>query len=115
VRAPGLRTTIPPSFGSIVSYWPAGTLTSPGGSVVLSLTARKRTWFGRLIGGPVAMRAPTVPGNVPLWHAAFTRHRTTPQRTRSRDACGRYVDWFAPAGGAMKGRSLARDDAARAS
>lgn len=115
VRAPGLRTTIPASFGSIAAYWPAGTLTSRGGSVTLSLTARKRTWFGRLAGGPVAMRAPSAPGNAPLWHVAFTRHGITPRRVRSRAACGRYVDWFAPAGGTMRGRSVARDEAVRAS
>jgi hypothetical protein len=115
VRAPGLRKTIAPSFGTVVSYWPAGTVTSPGGRVTLTLTAEKRSWFGRLIGGPRPMLAPGVPGEKPLWHVAFTRHGTTPQRIPSKQACGRYVDWFAPAGGVMKGRSLARDNAVRAS
>jgi hypothetical protein len=105
LRAPGLRTSLPASFGSIVAFWPAGTLTSRGGRVSLALTAHKRNWFGRLIGHSRPDRAPSAPGAAPLWHVAFTRHAETPRRVPARAACGRYVDWFAPAGGAMKGRA----------
>ncbi len=41
-------------------------------------------------------------GQTPLWHAAFTRHGATPQRVPISQACGRYVDWFAPAGSHMQ-------------
>ncbi|HYZ30329.1 MAG TPA: hypothetical protein VE570_14800 [Thermoleophilaceae bacterium] len=105
VRAPGLTKQMPENFGLITTYWPAGTLTSYGRPLELSVTTAQRTWFARLLGGPRAMRAPLSPGTRPLLGAAFTRHGTTPQRIPARKACGRYVDWFAPAGSAMRGRS----------
>jgi hypothetical protein len=104
VRAPGLTHVLAPNFGLITSYSSAGTLTSGGGPVTVSLTGHKRNWFGRLIGGPRAMHAPLSPGMKPLYTIAFTRHDETPRRTLSRNSCGRYADWFAPAGSHMRGR-----------
>jgi hypothetical protein len=104
VRAPGLTKVLAQNFGLITSFWPAGTVTSDGRPLTLSLTTGKRTWFGRLLGRPRAMRAPLSPGSRPLNAFAFTRHGRTPRRIHSKFACGRYVDWFAPAGSHMRGR-----------
>jgi hypothetical protein len=104
VRGPGLHHVMAPNFGLITSYWNGGTLTSKGGPVTVSFTGQKRTWFGRLIGGPRPMRAPLSPGMNPLYTIAFTRHDETPRRIAAKRACGRYVDWFAPAGSTMRGR-----------
>jgi hypothetical protein len=103
VRAPGLTKVLAPNFGLITSYWSAGELTSDGRPLTLSVTAQKRNWFGRLIGGPRPMRAPLSPGERPIYTVAFTRH-VTPHRILARKACGRYADWFAPAGSHMRGR-----------
>jgi hypothetical protein len=104
VRGPRLNQQIAPNYGIITAYRPAGTLTADGRPFTLSVTARKRTWFGELLGSPYPTRAPLTPGNAPLWHVAFTRHGETPRRVSARSACGRYVDWVAPAGGRMRGR-----------
>ena len=105
VRGPGLSKRLAPNLGPVTSFWPAGTLTSDGRQVTLSLTSDRRNWFGRLLGAPTPERAPLAPGKRPLHVIAFTRHGATPQRIRSRRACGRYVDWLAPAGSSMRGRS----------
>jgi hypothetical protein len=105
VRAPALTRKLPENFGLITTYWPAGTVTSDGRPLRLTVSTAQRTWFARLLGTPRAMRAPLSPGTRPLLGAAFMRHGTTPQRMRTAKACGRYVDWFAPAGSAMRGRS----------
>ena len=96
---------VAPNYGLVTTYWPAGTLTSDGRPFTLSATAQQRTWFGRLIGLPRPARSPNSPGSIPLWHVAFTRHGRTPRRVRASSACGRYVDWFAPAGSTMRGRT----------
>ena len=105
VRAPQLQKELAPNFGLISSFWPAGTVTSDGHAFTLSVTSKQRNWFGRLIGGPTPMRAPLSPGLNPIFRVAFTRHDVTPRRVPIRAACGRYVDWFAPAGSKMRGRS----------
>lgn len=104
VRADGLHKVLAPNFGVATSYWPAGTVTRDGRPLTLSVTGAQQTWFGRLLGRPRAMRAALAPGMRPLVHAAFTRHDETPRRILARAACGRYVDWFAPAGSRMRGR-----------
>jgi hypothetical protein len=68
------------------------------------VTSNPRSWFGQLLGSPPPTRAPLSPGNAPLFHVAFTRHDETPRRVPIRSACGRYVDWLAPAGSHMRGR-----------
>jgi hypothetical protein len=105
VRAPGLGKSLAPNFGLITSYWPAGVVASRGRPLTLSVTAAQRTWFARLLGSPRPMRAPLSPWFRPLLGAAFTRHDATPRRMLAKDACGRYVDWFAPAASSMRGRS----------
>jgi hypothetical protein len=101
VRAPRLHRVIAPNYGLIKAYWPAGTLISDGRPFTLSLQAENRSWFGRLLGSPRSLITPDSPHMAPLWHVAFTRHGATPQRVPVHQACGRYVDWFAPAGSAM--------------
>jgi hypothetical protein len=104
LRAPGLTKHLAPNFGLITTYWPAGTVTSDGRPLTLTLTTAERSWFGQLLGRPRAMRAPLSPRYRPLLHAAFTRHGETPQRVPAKEACGRYVDWLAPEGSSMRGR-----------
>jgi hypothetical protein len=101
VRGPHLHDVIAPNYGLINEYWPAGTLTSNGRVFTLSLKAANRSWFGNLIGSPRRMFSLDSTGQTPLWHVAFTRHGAMPQRVPIRQACGRYVDWFAPAGSHM--------------
>jgi hypothetical protein len=48
------------------------------------------------------MRAALSPGLRPLYRAAFTRHGETPRRLPVNQACGKYVDWYAPAGSKMR-------------
>jgi hypothetical protein len=104
VRGPGLETHLAANFGLITSFWPAGTVTSDGRPLTLTVTSDQRTWFARLLGPPRKLRAALSPGMRPLWHVAFTRAGATPRRVPVREACGRYVDWFAPAGSSMRGR-----------
>jgi hypothetical protein len=104
VRGPGLDKKIEANLGLITSYWPAGTVTSDGHPLTLSVTADKRSWFGQLLGAPRAERAPLSVNNSPLFRAAFTRHDETPRKTPIAAACGRYVDWVAPGGSHMRGR-----------
>ena len=78
-----------------------GTLTSSGRTFTLSLKAENRSWFGDLLGRPRRMFSEDSPGQTPLWHVAFTRHGEAPQRVPIKQACGRYVDWFAPTGSHM--------------
>jgi hypothetical protein len=101
VRGPQLDKAIAPNYGLIAEYWPAGTLTSTGRPFTLSVTSEKRPWFGRLLGAPRSALTADTPGLTPLWRAAFTRHGAAPQRIAINRACGRYVDWFAPAGSTM--------------
>jgi hypothetical protein len=105
VKGPGLNTDIAPNYQNVVAYWPAGTLTSSGTPATVSVTSAKRSWFGQLLGAPLPPRVPLSPNNTPLWHAVFTRHGQTPRRVLATSACGRYVDWLAPAGSHMRGRS----------
>ena len=105
VRAPGLNEALDANFGLITSFWPAGTVTSDGRGFTLSVTSGKRSRFGQLLGTPPAMRAPLSPNLSPLFQIAFTRHDATPRRVPIRHACGRYVDWLAPSGSTMRGRS----------
>jgi hypothetical protein len=104
VQAPALDTVIPANYGVIAPFWPAGTLTTDGRSFTLSVTSERRTWFARLLGNPRADLSPDSTRMTPIWHVAFTRHGATPQRVDVHAACGRYVDWFAPAGSTMRGR-----------
>lgn len=105
VRGPALQKTLAANFGLITNYWPAGTLTSDGRSFTLSVSSGKRSSFGRLLGTPPPTRAPLSPFYSPLFHVAFTRHDVTPRRVPISAACGRYVDWLAPGGSKMRGRS----------
>jgi hypothetical protein len=102
VRGPHLDKEIAPNYGLINEYWPAGTVTSTGRTFTLSVTSKKRPWFGRLLGAPRRSISADTPSLTPLWHIAFTRHGATPQRVPITEACGRYVDWFAPAGSLMQ-------------
>ena len=101
VRAPQLDKPLAPNYGSVFAYWPAGTLTSDGHPLTLSATSEQRSWFGRLLGAPRSAISPNAPHMAPLWHVVFTRHNATPARVPIEKACGRYVDWVAPAGSAM--------------
>jgi hypothetical protein len=103
VTAPGLATVLAQNFGLISTYWPAGQVTSNGGPLTLTAKAADRTWFAGLLGSPRGMRAPLSPGLRPLLGAAFTRHVSV-RRIPVQQACGRYVDWLAPAGSKMRGR-----------
>lgn len=106
VRGPGLAgKRLAPNFGQVTQFWPAGTVTGDGKPITLTVTDRQRSWFGQLIGSPRGSIGPLAPNASPIWNAAFTRHGETPKRVPSAQACGRYVDWFAPAGSAMSGRS----------
>jgi hypothetical protein len=69
------------------------------------VSSHQRNWFARLLGQPRGTRAPLSPGLNPLNGIAFTRHGATPQRVPAKNACGRYVDWLAPAGSTMRGRA----------
>jgi hypothetical protein len=102
VRGPHLDDVIAPNYGLINQYWPAGTLTSDGQTFTLSLKAENRSWFGNLLGTPRRMFSEDSPSQTPLWHVAFTRHGATPRLVPIRQACGHYVDWFAPAGTHMR-------------
>jgi hypothetical protein len=104
IRGRHLSRQIAPNYGVITAYWPAGTVSSDGRPFTFSVTARERTWLAQLLGAPYPTRAPLTRGNAPLWHVAFTRHAETPRDVSARSACGRYVDWLAPAGGGMRGR-----------
>jgi hypothetical protein len=104
VTAPGMKKVLAQNFGLITTYWPAGTVTSDGRPLTLTVRSGERTWFAGMLGTPRGMRAPLSPGMRPLLGAAFTRHGQTPRRTPARQACGRYVDWLAPAGSTMRGR-----------
>jgi hypothetical protein len=101
VRGPRLHRVIAPNYGLIKAYWPAGTVTSDGRPFTLSLRSENRPWFGHLLGSPHSLITPDSPQMAPLWHVAFTRHGATPRRVPVHQACGRYVDWFAPAGSSM--------------
>jgi hypothetical protein len=101
IRAPGLREVIAPNYGVIAPYWPAGTVTSSGRPFWLTATSDKLPWFGRLLGAPRGVISPGAPGLRPIWNVAFTVHGARPRRVPARAACGRYVDWFAPAGSDM--------------
>jgi hypothetical protein len=101
VRGPHLHQVIAPNYGLINQYWPAGTLTSDGRAFTLSLKAENRSWFGDLLGSPRRMFSEDSPGQTPLWHVALTRDGAVPRPMPIRQACGRYVDWFAPAGSHM--------------
>ncbi|MFL5958211.1 MAG: hypothetical protein ACJ756_12250, partial [Solirubrobacterales bacterium] len=92
------------NYGLVIAFWPAGTITSDGRTLTLSVTSHKRSWFGQLLGTPRPTRAPIAPNESPIWQVAFTRHGETPQRVPARSNCGRYTDWVAPAGGRMRGR-----------
>ena len=105
LRGPGLTKGLAANFGPITSWWSGGTVTSDGRPVTINLTAAKRNAFARLLGRPRPTRAPLSLDYRPILGVAFTRHGATPRRTPARAACGRYVDWFAPAGSAMGGRS----------
>ena len=102
VSAPGLARELAPNYMAISAFWPAGTLTSNGRTLTLAVKDRERSWFGKLIGAPYPERSPISPGQEPLWRVAFTRHGATPHRIAARHACGRYVDWVAPAGSSMR-------------
>jgi hypothetical protein len=104
VNAPGLSKQLAANFGLITEWWPAGTVTSDGSRFTLAVSSHQRSWFASLLGKPRGTRAPLSPGLRPLLGAAFTRHGETPRRIPAKDACGRYTDWFAPAGSTMRGR-----------
>jgi hypothetical protein len=101
LRGPGLHQVLAPNFGVIAAYWSAGTVSSAGRAFWLTATSRPRNWFARLLGSPRGAISPDSPGYAPLWHVAFTAHGVKPRRVPARAACGRYVDWFAPAGSDM--------------
>jgi hypothetical protein len=101
VRGPQLDQQIAPNYGLINEFWPAGTLKSTGRPFTLSVTSVRRPWFGRLLGPPRSSISADTPRLTPLWHVAFTRHGATPLRVPLAQACGRYVDWYAPAGSSM--------------
>jgi hypothetical protein len=94
VRAPGLRASMPPHLGRIGPYWPAGTLTHPGGVARVRVSARRLGRFGRLLQGAGYTRALDVQGNLPLQAIAFTRHGARERLVPLARACGRYVDWY---------------------
>jgi hypothetical protein len=102
IQAPGLDKVIAPNYGVIAPYWPAGTVTSDGRPFTLSVTSKNRSWFARLLGAPEGAISPDATGFSPLREVAFTVHGATARRVPARQACGRYVDWFAPAGSAMR-------------
>jgi hypothetical protein len=101
VQGPGVHQVLAPNYGVIAAYWPAGTLTSDGRPFWLTATSRPRNWFARLLGSPRGAISPDSPRHTPIWHVAFTVHGASPRRVPARAACGRYVDWFAPAGSDM--------------
>jgi hypothetical protein len=103
-KAPGVNNKLAPNFGLITNYWPAGTVTSNGQPITMTLTRNQRTWFAKLLGQPRGTRTALSPGNNPLFHWAFTRHGQGTRRVPIRQACGRYVDWLAPADSSMRGR-----------
>jgi hypothetical protein len=102
LKGPGVEKRLAQNFGLITSFWNGGTLTSNGSPSTITLTSDKRTSFANLLGSPRKMRAPLSPGDRPLFQVAFTRHGRKPRRVPVAQACGRYVDWFAPAGSAMR-------------
>jgi hypothetical protein len=102
LRGPGVEKRLAQNFGLITSFWDGGTLTSDGTPSTIALTGDQRTRFADLLGRPRKMRAPLSPGDRPLFQVAFTRHGREPRRVPVADACGRYVDWFAPAGSRMR-------------
>jgi hypothetical protein len=102
VRAPGLHKSIAANYGVIAPFWPAGTVTSDGQPFTLTVASKKRNWFARLLGTPRGAISPDANGFSPIRYVAFTVHGVTPRRVPARAACGRYVDWFAPAGSDMR-------------
>jgi hypothetical protein len=91
VKAPGLTKQMAANFGLITAFWPAGTVTSDGRTLTLSVSAHDRTWFAGLLGKPRGLRAPLSPGLRPLNQIAFTRHGETPRRVPARGGPGRVA------------------------
>ena len=93
LTGPGLNHSLQAWLGRISPYWNGGVLTSDGGVSTLKMTNNQRSWFGRLIGAR-PLRAQASPGNLPLWHVAFTRHGAPPKVVAANAACGRWVDYL---------------------
>ncbi len=94
VSAPGLRAQLPVYLGRPSPYWFAGTLTSPGGGVTVTIRSLPRSWFGQLLGPTGGIHVAGTPFDEPLRFIAFTRHGATGRLVPSAQACGRWVDWL---------------------
>jgi hypothetical protein len=98
IRAGDLRGTLPASLDRLGPYFRVGTVrVRRAGPVTVKVTARPMNALGRLLGAPGATRALNSPGDLPLNRLAFTRHGARERVVPVHQACGRYVDWVAPA------------------
>jgi hypothetical protein len=98
VRAGHLRGSLPASLDRLGPYFRVGTVrVRHAGPVTVRVTARPMNRLGRLLGAPGFTWALNSPGELPLNQLAFTRHGARERVVPVRQACGRYVDWVAPA------------------
>jgi hypothetical protein len=93
LEAPGLKMSLPSNLDRIGPLWPAATITVAGrpGGAPQPVTVR------------ISMPAEPLPGLrrrvARLGRLAAAAARPSPRHMPMRRACGRYVDWFAPAAG----------------
>lgn len=98
VTAGPLTRALPPTLGRLSTYYFVGTVRVGADSVVtVTGRAQRMNAFARLLGAPGMTRAQGIPLNLPLGDIAFTRHGARERVVPVRRACGRYVDWIAPA------------------
>ena len=99
IRGPGLDLRVPANLERLSSFWPAGSVVQPRtGPLTIRVTAGEPTALGRLLGAPARTRALGPRRHQPLGRIALTRSGVRPRSVPLRQACGRYVDSYRPAG-----------------
>ena len=81
LRAPGLRTSLPPYVGDPSAFFAVGRMRHPGGPVTVEVTVPRR-------------RFPDVVRTVEIGTVVATPVGDGGRRVRPRSACRRYVDWY---------------------
>lgn len=98
IRAGSLHGSLPASMDRLGPYFRVGTVrVRRAGPVTVTVTAQPMNALGRLLGAPGKTRALNSPFERPLNRLVFTRHGARERVVPVRQACGRYVDWVAPA------------------
>ena len=99
IRAPGLDARVPANLERLSSFWAGGTLEhARSGPVTIRVTAGRPSRLGRVLGAPARTRALGRRRHQPLGRIALTRSDVRPRSVPLRQACGRYVDSYRPAG-----------------